>query len=96
MEANYWVYILECADKHYYIGYTDNLSKRLAKHNQGKGAAYTAARRPVKLVYSEAHETKSSAMRRECELKGWSRAKKEALVKGDMASDEVSHECPQG
>lgn len=76
----YFVYILECSDKTYYVGYTNNLEKRLNKHNQSKsGAHYTKIRRPVKLMYSEQFKTLSEARRREAEIKSWRRKQKERL-----------------
>jgi len=78
----YHLYILECADGSYYIGQTDNLEQRLLNHADGRGAHYTASRLPVVLLYSEAHASRTEAMQRECQLKKWSRAKKESLIKG--------------
>jgi len=80
-----YVYILRCADNSLYVGQTADLESRLAKHADGTAAAFTARRRPVELVYSEFHATKESARRRERQLKRWTRAKKEALVVGDLA-----------
>ncbi|MGH8570917.1 MAG: GIY-YIG nuclease family protein [Gammaproteobacteria bacterium] len=77
------LYILRCADKSLYIGVTAELDSRVDVHNSGRGAAYTAARRPVTLAYSESHPTLSAARRREIQIKKWSRAKKEALIAGD-------------
>jgi len=82
----YYVYILRCSDDSLYIGYTANLEARLKGHNMGLGAAHTHKRLPVKLVYSEPHPTRLAAVRRERQLKGWSREKKEALIRGDFAS----------
>lgn len=75
------VYILECDDSTYYTGYTNHLEERLAKHNDGSGAKYTRARKPVRLIYSEEQPDKSSAMKREAEIKNYTRKKKEKLVK---------------
>ena len=73
----YFVYILECADKTLYVGSTNNLEKRLHDHNNSKsGAHYTKIRRPVVLRYSESFETKSEALKREYVLKKLSRAEK--------------------
>ena len=74
-----FVYILRCADGSYYVGKTNNLYTRLAEHQSGVAAAYTALRRPVEMVYAEEHATIRSAKDRELQLKRWSRAKKEAL-----------------
>ncbi|MEK7104353.1 MAG: GIY-YIG nuclease family protein [Patescibacteria group bacterium] len=79
---NYFVYILECADKTLYVGCTNNLEKRLKEHNNSKqGAHYTKIRRPVILKYSEQFLTLSQARTREAELKRLSRNKKLALIK---------------
>ena len=73
----YFVYILECADASLYVGCTNNLEKRLEQHNSSNyGAHYTKTRRPVKLLYSEQHQTLKEARGREIELKGWRREKK--------------------
>lgn len=77
------VYILRCSDGSYYVGGTDDLSARLEAHNAGRAAAWTAKRRPVTLVYREPQPDEQSAIRRERQLKRWTRAKKEALIAGD-------------
>jgi len=77
--SSWHVYILRCRDGSLYTGYTNDLDARLAAHNAGKGAKYTASRRPVKIVYTESAESKSAAMQRELQIKGWTKAKKEAL-----------------
>ncbi len=78
----FFVYILECSDKSYYAGCTNNLEHRLKQHNDSKwGAHYTKIRRPVILKYFENYPTLSEARRRESEIKGWRREKKEALWK---------------
>lgn len=80
-----YVYILRCRDGSYYVGHTDNLRLRLDQHQSGAGARFTAARRPVEMVYAEEHSTSAQAERRELQLKRWSRAKKEALAAQDLA-----------
>ncbi len=74
------VYILRCADGTLYTGYARDLEQRCAAHNAGKGARYTAGRRPVTVVYSEPCETVSEALKREHALKRLTRAQKEALI----------------
>ena len=76
----YYTYILECADKSFYCGYTNDLNARVEKHNRGEGAKYTKSRRPVKLIYSEEFPTKSLAMKRECEIKKLRRSAKLTLL----------------
>ena len=78
----WFTYILECSDGSFYTGVTIDLRARLGRHNSGKGAKYTRARGPVVLVYFESHFEEKSARRRERELKGWRREKKEQLVRG--------------
>ena len=76
-----WTYIVECADGSYYCGWTNDLNKRLAAHNAGKGAKYTKPRLPVKLVYQEEFSTKEEAMSREWHIKQLTRSQKEALIR---------------
>ena len=80
-EENHYVYMVECADGSYYTGYTNNLEKRIKVHNSGKGAKYTKARLPVRLIYWECFESKQEAMRREWKIKQMPRRKKEELKK---------------
>ena len=80
----WYVYILRCADDSLYIGETPDVSSRVMKHNEGGGSAYTAKRRPVHLAYFEVHENRDAALTREQQLKGWTRAKKEALIAGNV------------
>lgn len=77
----WFVYILECADNSLYTGSTNNLEKRLAKHNSGKGAKYTRAHLPVKIVYSEKLANRSEANIREAAIKKLSRQEKLKLIK---------------
>jgi predicted GIY-YIG superfamily endonuclease len=81
----YWVYMLRCRDSSLYIGHTNNLLRRVDDHNAGRGARFTAARRPVLVVYTEQAETEAAGIARERQLKGWTRSKKEALIAGDLA-----------
>jgi putative endonuclease len=78
-----YMYILECADGSYYVGSTTNMERRLWEHNEGLGAKYTAGRRPVKLVYVEETDSIEEAYRREKHIHGWSRAKRQALIRGE-------------
>jgi putative endonuclease len=78
------VYILLCADGSYYTGLTrKDAETRVSEHNLGINADYTSRRRPVKLVWSERFERLTEAIAMERQIKGWSRAKKEALIRGD-------------
>ncbi|MCI5691340.1 MAG: GIY-YIG nuclease family protein [Clostridiales bacterium] len=79
MEQNI-TYILRCADGTLYTGWTNDLPRRLQAHNAGTGAKYTRPRRPVCLVYQESFPTKQEAMRREWEIKQYSRAEKLRLI----------------
>jgi len=77
---NSFVYIIQCADDTLYTGWTTDIEARIETHNQGNGAKYTRGRGPVKLVYSEAFEDKSTAMRREAEIKKLTREEKFSLI----------------
>jgi putative endonuclease len=80
----YYVYILRCSDDSFYVGSTEHLQARVHAHNSGRGATYTFKRRPVRLMYAEAFETKTQAIKRERQLKRWSAAKKQSLLDGDI------------
>ena len=79
----FWVYMLLCNDKSYYIGHTDNLEKRISQHVFGEVKGYTSTRLPVTLVFSEEFTSRYDALLRERQIKGWGRKKKEALIRGD-------------
>ncbi len=80
-----YVYMLRCADGSYYVGSTrKSLEDRLQEHQAGSFDGYTAARRPVALIFHEHFQRIEDAIAAEQKLKGWSRAKKEALVAGDF------------
>jgi predicted GIY-YIG superfamily endonuclease len=80
---SFWVYILECSDKSYYTGHTDDLEVRLAAHEQGTFKGYTSKRRPVRLVFCDDFPTRDDAFAVERQIKGWSRRKKQALIAKD-------------
>ncbi len=77
----YFVYMLLCQDGSYYIGASNNVDKRLKDHLNGKGGKYTKSHKPLKLVYQQKFATKSEALKREFQLKQWSRSKKDMLIK---------------
>ena len=79
----FWKYILLCADGKYYVGHSENLEQRIAQHQSGLCGGYTLHRRPVELVWSEHFQTRYEALSAERQIKGWSRAKKTALIAGD-------------
>lgn len=83
-----YVYMLRCADDSYYVGSAtgDDLSYRIAQHNAGAFPGYTFSRRPVVLVWSEHFDRVTDGIAAERRLKGWSRGKKEALIKGDWST----------
>jgi predicted GIY-YIG superfamily endonuclease len=90
-----FAYILRCADDTLYVGYTEDLARREQTHNDGRGASYTAKRRPVRMIYAEEYNSVERAIARERQLKRWSREKKEALVLNDrVALDRLSHRSP--
>lgn len=80
------VYILRCADNSYYTGHTDNLEQRMGQHHTAAfPTCYTATRRPVQLVFTQDFTTREEALASEQQIKGWSRKKKEAMMRGDWA-----------
>ena len=85
--------MLQCADGSYYVGITQDLSERVERHNAGTAAAWTACRRPVALVHSESFDDLQSAVARETQLKGWSRAKKTAFVEGNVPALKKLSRC---
>jgi putative endonuclease len=81
-----YMYILECSDLSYYVGSTKNLELRILQHQSGEGANYTKKRLPVKLVYHEEYNRIDTAFYREKQVQGWSRKKRESLIKGEPES----------
>ena len=77
-----WVYILRCADGSYYTGCTTDLDGRFGAHQAGEIPGYTSTRLPVEMVYAEEFQTIHDAIDAERRIKGWSRAKKEAMIAG--------------
>jgi putative endonuclease len=77
----FFTYILLCSDDSFYIGYTNNLKRRLGEHNNKKGSFYLRSKLPVKLIYFEKYSKELEAQKREKQLKGWSRIKKINLIK---------------
>ena len=82
-------YILLCADGLYYTGHTDNLEYRIGQHQSGVIEGFTSSRLPVRLMWSQDFTTRVEALDAELRIKKWSRAKKEALIRGDWET--VSH-----
>lgn len=80
----YYVYILRCKNNALYTGWTTDLKRRIEEHNSGKGAKFTRAYRPVKLVYYEEYDDKIVAMKREYQIKQLSKAKKELLINNQL------------
>ena len=78
----WFVYLLRCRDSKFYTGITPDVRKRLKAHQDGRGCDFTRRRLPVRLVYAEKHESKSSARKREIEIKKWGQKKKRALIEG--------------
>ena len=91
MIKQWQVYILRCSDNSLYTGITNDIEKRLHKHNSGRGAKYTKTRRPVVLVFQEEHETRSAASKREYEVKQYSKEKKEEMVKDYKIEQQELH-----
>ncbi len=78
-----WVYILECADGSFYTGNAEDLESRMYQHQNGEGSSWIKGRLPVVLVYCQCMSSKQDAYLAEQQIKGWSRAKKKALIEGD-------------
>ena len=80
----WYVYILETKDGRFYTGTTNDVSRRMQEHKDGKGGRFTRSFRFKCLVYTEEHPTKSSALKRERQVQDWTRREKLALIKGDL------------
>ena len=79
----WFIYILECADGTLYTGITNDIERRLEQHNAGTAARYTRSRTPVKLVFQEAAENRSAALKREYAIKQLTRKQKERFLTGE-------------
>lgn len=84
-QSMYYFYILRCLDNSLYCGQTNNLPRRIKEHNENKSksAKYLRNKKPIQLVYSERYETLQEVMKREIQIKKWTKVKKEALISGD-------------
>ena len=78
-----FVYILSCADDSLYIGETDDVPGRVARHNDGRGSSFTASRLRVRLVSTEVYKSRDEVLAREKQLRRWTRKKKDALIAGN-------------
>ncbi|MDR7233241.1 GIY-YIG nuclease family protein [Agrococcus sp. BE272] len=85
-----WVYLLRCSDGSTYVGSTWDVERRLDQHQRGEGAAYTKRRRPVELAFAHFDDSIAACFALEKQLQGWSRAKREALIRGDFAAISAS------
>lgn len=83
----YFVYIIECSDSSLYTGITNDLERRFTQHKNGQGGHYTRSKKVQKIVYSEKHPDKSSALKREVQIKKWSRQKKLDFIKFSSMQD---------
>jgi tRNA/rRNA methyltransferase/putative endonuclease len=81
----FYAYILRCADGSFYTGHTEDLEGRMADHQVGRCGGYTRDRRPLSLAWCQDFPTRYEALAAERQIKGWSRAKKQALIDGDWA-----------
>jgi predicted GIY-YIG superfamily endonuclease len=79
----FWAYMLHCSGGAFYVGHTDDLERRIAEHESGASPGFTRDKLPVTLVWSETFATRIDALETERRIKGWSRAKKMALIRGD-------------
>ena len=80
---DWFVYIAKASTGYLYTGVTNNVSKRIEKHNSGKGAKFARMHGEFKLVYTSDPTTKSEALKREIEIKGWTKANKQKLINGE-------------
>ncbi len=76
----FYVYMLECFDSSLYVGFSDDVEKRISRHKRGDGAEYTRKRLPIKLIYCEVFRERIEGLKRERQLKGWSKRKKIDLI----------------
>ena len=91
MDHKAYMYVVECCDGTYYTGYTTDVKKRIAVHNSGKGAKYTRARLPVKLIYVEGFDSKEEAMSAEALLKRKKRPQKEQFLSENQDRNLLSY-----
>ena len=91
MDHKAYMYVVECRDGSYYTGYTTDVKKRIAVHNSGKGAKYTRARLPVKLIYVQGFDSKEEAMSAEALLKRKKRAQKERFLSENQDRNLLSY-----
>ena len=91
MDHKAYMYVVECCDGTYYTGYTTDVKKRIAVHNSGKGAKYTRARLPVKLIYVEGFDSKEESMSAEALLKRKKRPQKERFLSDNQEKNLISH-----
>lgn len=92
-KAEHIFYVLECKDGSYYAGYTNDLERRVRVHNDGKGAKYTRAKRPVHCIYHEEHDTKRKAMQAEYQFKQLTRKEKERYIEMEGNKREITEKC---
>jgi putative endonuclease len=90
LPTEWCTYLLICEDGSYYVGSTEDLTQRIRDHTSGEGSGYTKGTRPKILAWYESHQDKKSAYARERQIKGWSRAKKNALARGTLTSTRPS------
>ena len=79
----FWAYVLRCSDGSFYAGHTEDLENRLAAHRRGTIPGYTSSRLPVELTWTAEFSSRLEALLAERQIKGWSHAKKQALIDGD-------------
>ena len=80
----YYVYLLECEDGSIYTGITTDVARRFKEHQEGKGGRFTRAKKAKRIAHTEEHPDRSSALKREAEIKSWTRERKVALVEGSI------------
>ena len=86
----WFLYIVECKDRTLYTGISTDISRRIAEHVSGKGSKYLRSRSPLKLVHSEVFRTRGRALKREAEIKRWTRSMKQALIRTGSPAEYAS------
>ena len=95
-KSSWFVYMVKCKDGSIYTGISNDVEDRIKEHNSGQGGKYTASKRPVRLIFQEEQTDKSSALKRERQIKNWGRVKKEALSRfGSARSDSLALSPPR-
>ena len=83
----WFTYIIECEDESLYTGCTNDLNRRFRQHSEGIGGKYTASHKPIRILFFEGYDTRSEALKREIQIKGWSHSKKINFIKNQNSPE---------